>query len=134
MLLGTHIHTSLVYTVTTTSNFTPTKEQMGQKLPNDSRQCFYWSFKARSVNPFLFPYWLQMILRSIYYSELYNALLYITSQKLRRNFIENIIIVWYYFYLFTYICLSSGMICNHQEIFTRYSRVIIEWLPVSVNN
>ena len=73
MLLSTHIHTSLVYTVTTTSNFTPTKEQMGQKLPNDSRQCFYWSFKAKSLIPCLLPDWLQMILGNIKVSGLYNA-------------------------------------------------------------
>ena len=73
MLLGIHIHTSLVYTVTTISNFTPTKEQMGQKLPNDSRQCFYWSFKAKSLIPCLLPDWLQMILGNIKVSGLCNA-------------------------------------------------------------
>lgn len=84
MLLGTHIHTSLVYTVTTTSNFTPTKEQMGQKLPNDSRQCFYWSFKAKTLIPCLLPDWLQMILGNI---KVLGCVMLRSYKKVRRNFI-----------------------------------------------
>ena len=84
MLLSTHIHTSLVYTVTTTSNFTPTKEQMGQKLPNDSRQCFYWSFKAKTLIPCLLPDWLQMILGNI---KVLGCVMLRSYKKVRRNFI-----------------------------------------------
>ena len=90
MLLGTHIHTSLVYTVTTTSNFTPTKEQMGQKLPNDSRQCFYWSFKAKTLIPCLLPDWLQMILGNI---KVLGCVMLRSYKKVRRNFISNIMII-----------------------------------------